>query len=259
MATVRALVLRAAGSNCDEETAFAFDLAGAKADRVHVNRLREDPAQLEAYQVLAFPGGFTYGDDLGAGTVLANELVCWLREQLHAFLDAGKLMIGICNGFQVLVKMGFLPNVAGLDGDRQATLAPNLSARFEDRWVRLRVGGHGCVFLRGDDLIELPVAHGEGRFLTRDQAVRDALETAGQVVVRYADADGRPTEQYPDNPNGSPGGVAGVCDPTGRVFGLMPHPERHVLGVHHPRWTRQGAKPHGDGLQVFRNAVAYFN
>jgi phosphoribosylformylglycinamidine synthase I len=272
MAEVRVLVLRAAGSNCDEETAFAFERAGASADRVHVNRLHERPALLEAYQVLAIPGGFTYGDDLGAGTVLANELVCRLRDQLAAFLDSGRLMIGICNGFQVLVKTGFLPalpeqetKVPGRESedprarDRQATLAWNLSARFEDRWVRLVVPPSKCVFTRGlPAVIELPVAHGEGRFMTRDEGTLQRLVESGQVVFQYGDAAGRPTEEYPANPNGSPLGIAGVCDPTGRVLGLMPHPERYVQGTHHPRWTRDGAKAEGDGLAIFRNAVAHF-
>jgi len=258
MATVNVLVLRAAGTNCDEETAFAFDLAGAKAERVHVNRLRESPALLERYQVVAIPGGFTYGDDLGAGTVLANELLCSLRDQLEAFLDRDRLIIGICNGFQVLVKMDLLPRVADLDGQRQATLAPNLSARFEDRWVRLLVTAGRSAFVRDDGIIELPVAHAEGRFDTRDETVLDHLKTDHQIVFQYGDADGRPTADYPANPNGSVRGIAGVCDPTGRVLGMMPHPERHVLGIHHPRWTRDGAQPTGDGLALFTNAVAYF-
>ena len=258
MAKVNVLVLRAAGTNCDEETAFAFELAGAEAQRVHVNRLRETPALLRRYEVLAIPGGFTYGDDLGAGTVLANELTCWLRDQLEAFLQAGRLIIGICNGFQVLVKMDLLPRVPGLDGQRQATLAPNLSARFEDRWVRLRVTAGRSAFVRDQHLIELPVAHAEGRFAARDDAVLEQLKANNQIVFQYCDTDGRPTTEYPANPNGSVLGVAGVCDPTGRVLGMMPHPERHVLGVHHPRWTREGAKAQGDGLALFKNALAYF-
>lgn len=137
-------------------------------------------------------------------------------------------------------------------------MAPNLSARFEDRWVRLRMTGGRCVFVRENGIIELPVAHGEGRFVTRDDAVLNRLTEGGQIVFQYCDSTGEPTTHYPANPNGSVSGVAGVCDPTGRVLGMMPHPERHVLGVHHPRWTRQGAKSEGDGLQVFKNAIAYF-
>ena len=258
MAKVNVLVLRAAGTNCDEETAFAFELAGATAERIHVNRLRENPSILDRYQVLALPGGFTYGDDLGAGTVLANELASSLRGPIEEFLEKDRLVIGICNGFQVLVKMGLLPRIPGPDGCRQATLAPNLSARFEDRWVKLQVRAGRSVFVEQDGVIELPVAHAEGRFVARDEEVLRLLEANGQIVFQYCDPAGRPTTDYPANPNGSALGIAGVCDPTGRILGMMPHPERHVLGIHHPRWTRRGVEPEGDGLALFRNAVAYF-
>jgi phosphoribosylformylglycinamidine synthase len=256
---VRVLVLRAAGSNCDRETAFAFERAGARAaDRIHVNRLREDPSLLERYQVLAIPGGFTYGDDLGAGKVLANELRFFLAEPLARFVDAGKLVVGICNGFQVLVKAGLLPALAGR-GRIEATLAGNDSGRFEARWVHVACESDRTPFLRRGDRLLLPVAHGEGKLIVRDAATLEALEASGQVCLRYVDAEGR-RGPYPVNPNGSEGDIAGICDPTGRIFGLMPHPERHVEFHHHPHWTRAGRGPgdEGDGLRVLRNAVSYF-
>jgi phosphoribosylformylglycinamidine synthase len=249
------LVLRTAGTNCDEETAYAFERAGARAERLHVNRLREDPRALDRFQVLALPGGFSYGDDLGAGKVLANELRSHLAEPLARFLERGGLVIGICNGFQVLVKAGLLPG-----GAARATLAANRSGRFEARWVWLEATSDRTPFLRKGDRLHLPCAHGEGRFVAGGEAALGALEAAGQVVLRYVDRDGRPGP-YPVNPNGSEADIAGVCDPTGRIFGLMPHPERHVEFHHHPRWTREGRGPgdEGDGLGVFRNAVRSFD
>ncbi len=257
-APVSVLVLRAAGTNCDRETAVAFELAGARADRVHVNRIREDPARLDRYQVLALPGGFSYGDDLGAGKVLANELRFFLADALARFVDAGKLVIGICNGFQVLVKAGLLPALEGR-GRVEATLAGNDSNRFEARWTHLDCATDRTPFLRRGDRLHLPVAHGEGKLVCRDPATLARLEASGQVCLRYVDGAGRPGA-YPVNPNGSEGDIAGLCDPTGRIFGLMPHPERHVEFHHHPRWTREGRGPgdEGDGLRVFRNAVAHF-
>jgi phosphoribosylformylglycinamidine synthase subunit PurQ / glutaminase len=252
MAQPRALVLRAPGTNCDEETAAAWSLAGAAAETWHVGRVLEAPGALDRFQVLTIPGGFSYGDDLGAGRILAVRLAA-LGEALGRFCDRGGLVLGICNGFQVLVQAGLLPGGAGAP---RATLTHNDSGRFEARWVRLLPTPGPCPFLTDAEPIELPVAHGEGKFLTADPGALAALERSGQVVLRYVDEHGRPTEAYPANPNGSPGGVAGLCDPSGRIFGLMPHPERHVDPLHHPRWTRLGPKPEGDGLRIFRNAVA---
>jgi phosphoribosylformylglycinamidine synthase I len=252
---VGVLILRTAGTNCDEETQYAFEKAGARAERVHVNRLRERPAEFSKYRILALPGGFSYGDDLGAGKVLAVELAHFLGDAIRDFIDRGGLVIGICNGFQVLVKAGLLPG-----GDVRATLAGNASGRFEARWVHLEVTTDRTPFLHKGDRLLLPCAHGEGRFLPESAAALERLEGRGQVALRYVDERGRPGP-YPVNPNGSAGDVAGLCDLTGRVFGLMPHPERHVEFYHHPRWTREGRGPgdEGDGLRVFRNAVAYFN
>ena len=248
----RVLVLRAPGTNCDEEAAHAWNLAGAEAETWHFGRVVENPEGLDAFQVLTLPGGFSYGDDLGAGRILATRLGTVLGDALRRFLDRGGLVLGICNGFQVLVKAGLLP---GRPDSGPATLTFNESGHFESRWARLVPTPGLCPFLTDAEPIELPVAHGEGKVVQADPGALAGLEAAGQVVLRYADAEGRPTDAYPANPNGSPGAVAGLCDPTGRVFGLMPHPERFVDPLHHPRWTRKGLDAPADGLGIFRNAV----
>ena len=241
MPTPRALVLRAPGTNCNEETAAAWERAGAIVDTRRLGEVLERPATLDAYQILTFPGGFSYGDDLGAGRIFATRLGNVLGDALRRFHDRGGLLLGICNGFQILVKAGLLPGLA--------SLAHNESGRFESRWVRLLPTPGLSPFLTDAEPIELPVAHGEGNYVATDA-------TDVQVVLRYVDDDNRPTDAYPANPNGSKGGIAGLCDATGRIFGLMPHPERHVDPLHHPRWTRNGPKTEGDGLRIFRNAVA---
>ncbi len=255
----RVLILRAPGTNCDVETAYAFERAGGKAERWHINRLLEGPRLLTDFQILCIPGGFSYGDDVAAGKILANQIQHHLADDLRQFKAAGKLVLGICNGFQVLIKSGLL-----LDNDPNlgppATLTWNDSGRFEDRWIRLSVQGSKCVFLEGIDSMLLPVAHAEGKFVPRDAIVLEALAREGQLVLKYRqlcgeDGAGVP---YPDNPNGSIADTAGVCDTTGRVFGLMPHPERHIDPTQHPRWTRGEARDPGDGFKVFRNAVDYF-
>jgi len=257
VATVRALILRAAGTNCDSETQYAFEKVGAQAERVHVNRLIEDPGSLHDYQVLCIPGGFTYGDDVAAGKILANQLRHRLGEELGRFHDEDKLILGICNGFQVLVKLGMLPGLDGL-GEQQCTLIANDSNRFEDRWVHLTVEESPSVFLENGSLLYLPVAHAEGKFVTRDEEVLRELGRRHLVAFRYVDDQGRPGD-YPVNPNGSVDDIAGICDPTGRVLGLMPHPERHIEAYMHPRWTREGLQEEGDGLALFRNAVRFFH
>jgi phosphoribosylformylglycinamidine synthase len=255
MARPRALILRAPGANCDGETQFAFELAGGLAERIHVNRLREQPRLLASFQILAIPGGFTYGDDVAAGKILAAQLELHLADALRKFRDTEKLILGICNGFQVLLKAGLLlpPDEDG----PLATLAHNASGKFEDRWIYLQANASRCPFLKGYQRLHLPVAHGEGNFLTREGWILKGLEQTGQVVLRYVDAEGQ-AGPYPVNPNGSQGDVAGLCDVSGRVLGLMPHPERHVLPTQHPRWTRLGLAPEGDGLRLFRNAVEFF-
>ena len=248
--TPKALVLRAPGTNCDEETAAAWQRAGAVAETLHIGRVLEAPGCLDRFAIVTIPGGFSYGDDLGAGRILATKLAA-LGEALARFRDRGGLVLGICNGFQVLVRSGLLPG-EGI----AATLTRNDSGHFESRWVRLGPVAGRTPFLADEEPIELPVAHGEGKFLTAHSRELTALEQSGRIVLRYLDEYGRPTQDYPANPNGSAGAVAGLCDATGRVFGLMPHPERHVDPLHHPRWTRRGPRQEGDGLRVFRNAVA---
>ena len=258
MPTPKAIVLRAAGTNCDGETQFALEQAGFAAERVHVFRLMEDPARLADYQFLVIPGGFSYGDDVAAGKILANQMLHTLAEALNQFVAAGKLVLGICNGFQVMVKSSLLPwgKVDPAEAHRDATLAWNTSGRFEDRWVHMAVTSDRCVFLPAGEHVELPIAHGEGRFVPRDEGVLQKLRDGGQLVLKYVDAAGNPGA-YPVNPNGSVDDVAGLCDPTGRVFGLMPHPERFVEATHHPRWTRR--KPaRADGMIFFQRAAEYY-
>ncbi len=269
----RVLVLRAPGTNCDVETAFAFQMAGAIPERVHVLRLVENPRLLYKYQILCLPGGFSYGDDIAAGRILATQLRIHLGEVLQDFCQKDKLILGICNGFQVLLKAGLLTPPEGELGV-PATLTWNDSGRFEDRWVYLRVVNEKCVFLRGIKRLYLPIAHAEGKFITRHAEWFCRLEAAGLLVLRYAlpphgsqedlsaaEASYEGSERelpFPFNPNGSQGNVAGMCDITGRIFGLMPHPERYIDPTQHPRWTRGEAGKEGDGLKVFRNAVEYF-
>jgi phosphoribosylformylglycinamidine synthase len=283
----RVLILRAPGTNCDQETAFAFERAGAKAEVLHVNRLLEDPSLCGRFQIFCIPGGFAYGDDVAAGRILGNQIQYHLADRMAEFTATGKLILGICNGFQALIKSGVL-----LEPDAElgppATLTYNDSGRYEDRWVRLDVRGSRSVFLAGIDSMYLPVAHAEGKFVARDAESLRRLEANDQLVLRYVaqrssvgatacsqavlsgspkghcfqGSSGAPVGTamvpYPDNPNGSMADVAGVCDATGRVLGLMPHPERYIAPTQHPRWTRGETGPVGDGLQVFTNAVGYF-
>ncbi len=256
MSSPHAIVLRAPGTNCDEEAAYALGLAGALAETWHINQVIESPAALDRFQILVIPGGFSYGDDLGAGRILATRIATTLGEALRRFHERGGLVLGICNGFQVLVRSGLLPGGPAAS----TTLAANQSGRFEDRWVKLLPRAGFSPFVTFSEPIELPVAHGEGRFLMSDSAAVSALERSGQVVLQYCGADSRPTQDYPANPNGSASAVAGVCDRTGRIFGLMPHPERFVEPWHHPRWTRRpnGSRAQGEGLRIFESAVRAF-
>lgn len=236
------------------ETAFGFQKAGADAELVHINRLINKENALSDYQILAIPGGFSYGDDIASGKIFANELRYKLAEDIKKFIADGKLIIGICNGFQILVKSGFL---AGNDTlDQEASLIINDSGKFEDRWVYLRPAVN-CIWTEGlPEIIYLPVAHGEGKFVAKDNSVLKRLKENGQVVFRYCDQRGS-LSGYPDNPNGSQDNIAGICDATGRIFGLMPHPERHVDLFQHPRWSGDGNKREGDGLLILKNGVDY--
>ena len=259
------IILRTAGTNCDMETAFAFKSAGAATELVHINELVRGEVDLADYQILAIPGGFTYGDDIASGKILANELKYKLQDDVRKFIKAGKLIIGICNGFQVLVKAGLLPNLSGDFETIEATLTLNDSARFEDRWIYLkRAKGQGprakknrCIWTKGiDDIISLPVAHGEGKFIPRDKKILKQLKEEGLVVLEYVTSNGKKSG-YPHNPNGSVEDIAGICDRTGRVFGLMPHPERHLSRYQHPSWTKKRPGGPGDGFSIFRNGVNF--
>ncbi len=252
MSKVRTLIIRAPGTNCDAETVFAFEQAGATVSLIHVNQLIRCEERLSDYQIMVIPGGFTYGDDVAAGKVLANELRLKLGEDIARFIEDGKLILGICNGFQVLVKAGFLPELSK-DGSSLLTLTTNNSGKFECRWVYLSVNKQTpCVFTGGMDSLYLPVAHAEGKLVALGGALSDL-----NIVLYYTDEHGNSNADYPYNPNGSVGNIAGICDSSGRIFGLMPHPERHIRGTQHPQWTRLGAKEYGDGFQIFRNAVEW--
>lgn len=256
--SVRALVLTGFGINCDYETQHVFELAGAQATRVHINDLVEAPGQLAGHHILAVPGGFSFGDHVASGRILANRMRYRLREPLQEFVQAGKLAIGICNGFQVMVKMGLLPMLG--DGfEQEVTLTHNDSNRYEDRWVTLRAErGTKCVWTEGIESLEAPVRHGEGKFVPKDDATLRRLEENGQIVFRYAGAgEACAAGSYPANPNGSIGDVAAICDPSGRIFGLMPHPEAFWNRLNHPQWTRTELPEEGAGMQLFRNAVAF--
>ena len=277
---VRVIVLRAPGTNCDLETAFAFEQCGAVVERLHLFRLLEQPGRLNVFQILCIPGGFSYGDDAGAGAIFGSQLRGHLAGVLHDFLNADKLLLGICNGFQVLMRAGILPGGGTAwppesDSAPSATLTWNDNGKFIARWVHLVTTGSPNVFLRGIEQLDLPIAHAEGRIAVRDPAVLDAWRASRQIALCYGrtgktDSNGSsagPPDSvpltFPDNPNGSAANIAGLSDPTGRVLGLMPHPERHIHATQHPHWTRR--KPSSgpqdntaDGLRLFQNAVAYF-
>lgn len=292
MTKPNALILRAPGTNCDVETAFAFERAGAAAERLHINRLLESPRLFEKFQILCIPGGFSYGDDLGAGRILGLQVQVRLGEHLDRFKESGKLILGICNGFQVLMKTHVLVSADENDVP-EATLTSNDSGRYEDRWMRLAAVASPCVFLRGLTDLELPVAHAEGKFVARNSDVLTQMARQGRLALRYRprpcsgeapnaasssaagaaagatsataagsragdDLSREPVVPYPDNPNGAEANVAGICDATGRVLGLMPHPERCITRTQHPRWTRGEGREPGDGLALFRNAVEFF-
>ena len=244
--------MRVPGTNCDVETGFAFQQAGAEVSLVHINQLIHGAERLADYQIMVVPGGFTYGDDISAGKVLANELRLKLGDDVRRFVEDGKLVLGICNGFQVLIKAGFLPELSR-DGQSQLTVAGNDSGRFECRWVYLKVNQPSpCVFTRSLDAIYLPVAHGEGKVVAAPEVLPRL-----NVVLYCTDEQGNIDAGYPYNPNGSVNNIAGICDASGRVFALMPHPERHIRGTQHPQWTRLGAREYGDGFPIFRNAVEW--
>lgn len=252
MPKIKVIVLRTAGTNCDKETAFAFEETGATAELVHVNQLTRDEKRLSDYQILAIPGGFSYGDDIASGKILANELKFGIEDDVRNFVKDGKLIIGICNGFQILVKSALLPNISGDFKTIESTLTLNDSAKFEDRWVHLKnskfkIQKSKCVWTKNlKETIYLPVAHGEGKFIPRDKKILECLKKEGMIVFEYV-----------NNPNGSVADIAGICDRTGRIFGLMPHPERHISYLQHPHWTRNSYRGEGDGFAIFKNGVNF--
>lgn len=255
MSKPNVLVLRAPGTNCDQETGYAFEQAGAAATYVHINQLLEQPGVVADHQILCLPGGFSYGDDIAAGRILASQMQSRLAETLNEFRDAGKLVLGICNGFQVLIKSGFL---LPMDNQgMQATLTWNDSGRYLARWVDVKANQEKCVFLKGVEHMYLPIAHAEGKFVARTPEILSSLQSNDQLAVTYC-ASPAGHDSGPLNPNGSTADVAGVCDETGRIFGLMPHPERNIDRTHHPRWTRENLDARGDGFAIFENAVNYF-
>ncbi len=253
---IKVCILFAAGTNCDVETAQACRLVGAEPETVHINQLKSRERRLAEFQMLVIPGGFSYGDYISSGRILANELKHNLKDDLDEFCAAGWPVLGICNGFQVLVKCGLLPAFERRFEPQSVTLDTNDSGRYEDRWVHLRVEESPCVFTRGIETpLYLPVAHAEGKFIVASAEVLQRLIDNRQVALRYISASGEPPV-YPENPNGSEADIAGICDPTGRIFGLMPHPERFVRREHHPYWHRARlTKP--QGIAIFENAVKY--
>ena len=254
MVKPRVVILRTAGTNCDWETERGFRLAGANPERVHINRLGEKEKKLLDYDILVIPGGFTYGDDIAAGKIFANELRYKLFDQLKRFAEKKRPILGICNGFQVLAKAGLLP---GKNFRQEVALTFNDSGKFEDRWVYLRNSSRKCLFTKGlQMLIYLPIAHGEGKFIPKSGRVLKELERNNQIVFRYVDRSGR-LGDYPINPNGSIGSIAGICNKEGNILGMMPHPERYLSRLHHPAWRRENLPEVGDGLLIFKNAVEY--
>jgi phosphoribosylformylglycinamidine synthase len=251
----RALVLRTAGINCDRETCEALARAGAQVELVHLRRLIAEPQRLENQDLAVFPGGFSYGDDVAAGRVFGYEVRQHLAPAFDAFVARGGFVLGVCNGFQVLVDTGLLEPIELRGARRRFALSVNASGKFECRWVTLRAERCAASWLEPGTQLPVPVAHGEGRFVARDAAALESLERSGQIALRYVTSSGGQAE-YPDNPNGSQAAVAGVCDATGRVLGLMPHPERNITPWHHPRWTRLAPRTEGEGLAFYRRLVS---
>lgn len=253
MTQPKILILHANGTNRDLDAVQAVEMAGGEAHVRTLNELRQTGSSWDDYRMLVVPGGFSYADALGAGKLMAIDLNSFFVDQINAFIASGKPVIGICNGFQALVKAGILPGREGL----KATLTFNQAGHFECRWVRLQPRSKTCIWTAGlSEMIECPVAHGEGNFTLADPAGYDLLLQADQIALVYARSNGSPAGgSYPANPNGSLGDIAGICNPQGNVLGLMPHPEDHLFNQQHPRWTR-GARG-GLGLPLFQNGVRY--
>lgn len=254
------LIITGYGVNCEAESQCAWERAGADPRQVHLNDLLENPSQLHDYGALMFIGGFSYADHMGSGHVFALRIKHHLRNELEKFISAGKLIMGVCNGFQVMTKMGLLPGLNGEYFEPKVALIQNECGEFQNFWVDLKLESQSaCVFTEGLDGISLPIRSGEGKLFTAEPEILSALESSGCVAMRYVDRAGNPTQSFPANPNGSLSAIAGLCDPTGRIFGMMPHPEAYLFPENHPNWTRRklsGDLPdEGAGLQLFKNAV----
>ncbi|TFH40564.1 MAG: phosphoribosylformylglycinamidine synthase subunit PurQ, partial [Chrysiogenales bacterium] len=256
------------GINCDEENAFAFRRAGADADIIHINDLIENRSMLDRYRIVSFPGGFSYGDDTGSGRALANRIKNNLMDELIRFTGRDTLVLGICNGFQVMINIGLVPALNGFNGEAEAALEHNITFRYQCRWVDIAVeAGSPSVFTRGISRLRIPVAHGEGNFFAREKELA-GIEEAGLVVMRYSTQDGTPARgEFPFNPNGSMNDIAALCDSTGRIMGMMPHPERGMCFTQRDDWTLireelsrkgDGMPEDADGMKIFTNAVEYF-
>ncbi|MBI4232391.1 phosphoribosylformylglycinamidine synthase I [Candidatus Peregrinibacteria bacterium] len=268
----RALIITGYGINCEEETAKCFNWSGAQTEIIHVNDLIANPNKLKESQILAFPGGFSYGDDTGSGNAMANKIRNNLNDEILKFAnDQGKLVIGICNGFQIIVNLGLVPatleNEKAKYGIRQAALMPNSTARYQCRWIWLKKQSQKCIWTKDIDLIHLPVAHGEGNFYAEAETIK-SMEKNDQIAFSYVNEDGSPANlSFPANPNGALMDIAGTCDPTGRIFGLMPHPERFNSFTNEEGWELKKEKlirsksplpKEGDGMKIFKNAVDWF-
>ncbi len=264
---VKAIILTGNGTNCEMEMAQACKLGGADVvDIVHLSELLYGEKSLDDYSFLNLPGGFLDGDDMGSAKAGANRFLCarvlgsgdFLLDQLLKFIHGGKLILGVCNGFQLMIKLGLLPALESNFTKQSATLTYNDSGRFEDRWVYLKANAQSpCIYTRGIDISYLPVRHGEGKFIPRNSSTLKKIEKKNLCAFRYCGPDGLPLMDYPDNPNGSISSIAGICNESGRLFGLMPHPEAYLYRVNHPRWTREKLPREGLGLAVFRNAVNF--
>ncbi len=264
MKKVKVLVVCGYGINCEVETAYAFKINGASPEIVHLSEIFSGEKRIIDYHILCFPGGFLDGDHLGSAQACAHrfrflkikgKISLW--DELMKFFNEGGLILGICNGFQLLVKTGLLPGGEYL-GQRKVSLTYNNSGKFEDRWVYLKVNPNtSCIFLKGLNELYLPIRHGEGNFVPENEEILEELKQKNQIAIQYIDPKSKqPTTKYPYNPNGSIEGIAGITDPTGRIFGLMPHPEAFNHWTNHPRWTREKEKI-AQGLLVFRNAIEW--